>query len=97
MGNNWKKQHPTEALRHAREKARRRQAWLNEEKARPCSDCGIQYPPECMQFDHVRGDKFKHLAAMQSYSISRLEAEMEKCDLVCANCHAIRTKKRRKT
>ncbi len=62
-------------------------------KAEPCADCGIRYPHEVMEFDHVRGEKKWSV----SIGMSRKEpwsavlAEAEKCDLVCANCHRIRT------
>jgi hypothetical protein len=73
----------------------RRQAWLDSLKASPCRDCGGTFPPECMQFDHVRGKK--HLGVTMlvwQAAKSTVLAEIKKCDLVCANCHAIRTKRR---
>lgn len=68
----------------------------DEAKARPCADCGVQYDPWIMQFDHVRGEKLMDIGAMinRSLSIRKLVAEIAKCDVVCANCHADRTYKR---
>lgn len=69
-----------------------------EAKAKPCTDCGIQYPYYVMQFDHLGdADKDRHVAAMvwRPVSVSKLEAEIAKCQAVCANCHAERTHKRR--
>jgi hypothetical protein len=45
-----------------------------------------------MHFDHVpgRGPKLFNLGS-GDYSIKTVQAEIEKCDIVCANCHAIRT------
>jgi hypothetical protein len=66
---------------------------------KPCADCGIQYPPYVMQYDHVRGKKEFVISSQVSrgqVSMSRLLSEIEKCDLVCANCHAIRTFTRRR-
>jgi hypothetical protein len=56
-------------------------------------DCGISYIPSVMQFDHVRGSKTIALSEAASHGWSResMAAEIEKCELVCANCHAIRT------
>lgn len=65
-------------------------------KRSPCIDCGLNFPPECMDFDHVRGKK-KFDVGQAARLIGRLEpllVEIEKCELVCANCHRIRTKKR---
>ena len=61
-------------------------------KNRPCMDCGIQYPPHVMDFDHVRGKKDFYIGQFgRSKSTSCLQAEIEKCDVVCANCHRLRT------
>jgi hypothetical protein len=65
-------------------------------KSKPCSDCQQVYPPWVMQFDHLK-DKLFHLAklAYTQYSEQTINKEIAKCDVVCANCHAIRTHKRR--
>lgn len=63
-----------------------------EQKSAPCMDCGIQYPPYVMQFDH-RPDETKkfNLAKMATRGLEVIKAEIAKCDLVCANCHAERS------
>jgi hypothetical protein len=60
-------------------------------KSRPCDDCGIQYPHYVMDFDHVRGDKSFNISDLYGKSEKAILAEVAKCDLVCANCHRIRT------
>ena len=62
----------------------------------PCADCGRIYPHYVMDHDHARGVKkgLISLAASRHWSLARLDEELEKCDLVCANCHRIRTHKR---
>lgn len=74
-----------------------RRALLAELKQRPCMDCGGTFPPVCMQYDHRdpetkqrKVSDFGRGGTMQDFL-----AEIEKCDLVCANCHAIRTERRR--
>ena len=64
-------------------------------KARPCADCGVQYPSVCMDFDHVRGEKRYSVSRMNSMSVENLQAEIAKCDVVCSNCHRLRTEARR--
>lgn len=61
----------------------------------PCMDCGIKYPPYVMHFDH-RPDEEKlfGLAKMATRGLDKIKAEIAKCDLVCANCHAERTHRR---
>lgn len=63
----------------------------------PCTDCGVQYPPYVMQFDHLPGtEKESVLSRPQNFSsITKIFEEMDKCEVVCANCHAIRTWTRR--
>lgn len=62
-------------------------------EGKSCVDCGYNAHVAPMQFDHVRGTKFRDVGAMVSgaYSWSRILEEIGKCDLVCANCHSIRT------
>ncbi len=69
-------------------------AKLAELKAGPCTDCGNSYPVVCMDFDHVRGEKLFNIGQAQHAPVDRLEAELAKCELVCANCHRIRTQSR---
>lgn len=57
-------------------------------------DCGGTFPPECMDFDHVRGVKEFAVSKSRFNTMKRVLAEIAKCDLVCANCHRIRTSKR---
>lgn len=61
----------------------------------PCADCGNRYPACVMQFDHVRGEKVGDVASMKWVAVERIRAEAAKCDVVCANCHSIRTHERR--
>jgi hypothetical protein len=87
-------------LRIRERKARERQAYvikrkkfLDEQKSKPCLDCKIQYPPYVMDFDHRNPAEKEFEISSARYSISevRLLIEISKCDLVCANCHRIRT------
>lgn len=75
--------------------ARKRMELVNTLKERPCLDCGKTFPTACMDFDHVRGTKRLHISALQNRSLTLLLEELEKCELVCSNCHRIRTSMRR--
>lgn len=62
-------------------------------ESRPCFDCGVFYPYYVMDWDH-RDSKGKVAGVSQLVSsgyVSKTKKEIEKCDLVCANCHRIRT------
>lgn len=63
-------------------------------KSKPCTDCGGVFPQCCMEFDHTRGVK-KFGIAGRAYTLKQITEEIIKCDVVCANCHNIRTHKRR--
>lgn len=56
----------------------------------PCADCGID-DWRVLEFDHVRGEKLGNICNMMTGDLDRLEQEILKCDVVCANCHKIRT------
>lgn len=62
----------------------------------PCVDCG-EKDPLVLQFDHVRGEKkFDISYGIAARSLEKLVAEIEKCDIRCANCHQRKTAKQRK-
>jgi hypothetical protein len=65
-----------------------------EAKDRPCMDCGVHYHAWVMDFDHrEHGDKefLISKASWRGNAIERVIAEIAKCDVVCANCHRMRT------
>lgn len=63
----------------------------------PCVDCG-EPDPIVLEFDHVRGAKLFNLgdAVRLGYGIARIDEEINKCDVRCANCHRRVTFSRRK-
>lgn len=77
-----------------RDRRDRRQDVLDELKSVPCADCGGTFPPVCMDFDHVRGVKLFSVSRASTRSIETVLKEIEKCEVVCANCHRIRTASR---
>jgi len=70
--------------------------FLDTVKSVPCADCQKIFDPVCMDFDHVRGEKKMNIsqASMKNISIDRFVEEIQKCDVVCACCHRLRTKSR---
>jgi len=74
-----------------------RAAWLRSLKTgRPCTDCRRVFDPQVMQWDHLPG--FEKLGDLSGGFPGRTEEEIlrevAKCELVCTNCHIIRTFKR---
>ena len=69
-------------------------AFVNQAKdGVPCMDCGGIFPSYVMDFDHIDPSKKKLGIAQINYfsSLEELKEEIKKCELVCANCHRIRT------
>ena len=63
----------------------------------PCADCGERFRTEEMDFDHVRGTKAFDIAnGRWQVSVETLEREIAKCEVVCAVCHRLRTRDRRR-
>jgi len=65
-------------------------------ESNPCQDCGRKFPACCMDFDHRdRKSKTKEVGYLvhAGRSWQEIVRELAKCDLVCSNCHRIRTQK----
>lgn len=62
-----------------------------------CVVCGFNEHPEALDFDHVPalGPKLFEIGANRTCSLEKLAEEIKKCEVVCANCHRIRTFERR--
>lgn len=75
-----------------------RKVWLTKVKNKPCTDCGKIYPPWVMDFDHKEGSlkigSISYLAIHDTSNFEKLKIEIEKCELVCSNCHRQRTHNR---
>ncbi len=77
----------------SREKKRK---FLQDYKERiGCLDCGEMYPHYILEFDHLpEHDKIDTLSNLVSKSYDTILKELEKCEVVCSNCHNIRTYER---
>lgn len=60
----------------------------------PCIDCG-ETDIVVLEFDHLR-DKVADVSVLagQGYSLEKVKREIDKCEVVCANCHRRRTARR---
>lgn len=80
--------------RNARTYLRHREL-IRAAKSRPCADCGVQYPYYVMDFDHRVGEvKVFGMNSVSRKTVREILREIEKCDVVCANCHRERTQRR---
>jgi len=77
----------SEVVRAARAKAYVDNIKMNE----GCSKCGYSDHPVALHFHHLEPVK-KHgtiSVLVKKGSLDRIKQEMEKCEILCANCHAI--------
>ena len=69
-----------------------RRQFLNEYKLNlGCSVCGYREHAAALHFNHVSGIKKFNLSQDAKRKLSDILKEMTKCEILCANCHAIHT------
>lgn len=84
--------------RRLAEKADRLSGFLTSRRLRweyllqhPCVDCG-ESDPVVLEFDHLREKRAKIAGLMRVHAPwSEIQAEIQKCQVRCANCHRRRT------
>lgn len=60
-----------------------------------CARCGYKEYPEALHFHHVDPKtKFKAVMSLVGGSHEILEWELKKCTVLCANCHAVVTRRK---
>lgn len=93
LGRKYYKKNRKHRLYVSNSRNKRNQKIINDAKSKPCMDCGVSYPPYVMDFDHVRKRKSFSVGGGfgRSVSIKKLLKEIDKCDVICANCHRFRT------
>ena len=92
----WAKRNIDHVRQYHRRYAHKRAALIARIKSRPCMDCHGWFEPCQMEFDHRNGvTKLYNVSQMQLCTLQKVLEEIAKCDLVCSNCHSLRTFKRR--
>lgn len=88
----WYRKNKESVLRRKRERKQEIKAAVRNMKDVPCADCGERYPYYVMDFDHIQGDKIANVATLvNNGNWLQILEEVQKCEIVCANCHRIRT------
>lgn len=54
-----------------------------------CVDCGYSEHHAALDFDHIKDEKSFNVC--NAKSITSAKVEIRKCEVVCSNCHRIRT------
>ena len=80
--------HPPSRIRRKKERLK----WYKEQKEKPCEHCGQCFPVCCMDLHH-RDPTIKESTVRKmitdDLSFKRIQAEYDKCSLLCSNCHRI--------
>lgn len=95
-----KRQQNRDLVRENRPNRRQRNRELVDslKRGKPCTDCGHTFHPYVMDFDHLDGSQKEDGIARMLVNCRSKQAildEIAKCELVCSNCHRIRTLIRR--
>ena len=62
-----------------------------------CTKCNGEYHFSQLQLNHINPeDKSANPSDMKLLKKSKIQAELNKCEIVCANCHSLITWKQRK-
>jgi hypothetical protein len=81
------KTNPSPAIERTRKRNKQILTKIRKEKDKPCADCGIKYPHYVMEFDHKGNKKLFGIANKTGRKWETIKAEIDKCDVVCSNCH----------
>lgn len=89
----WHQEHKAERLAEIYRRKAEVYWYIQDLKASLCcTDCGFKHPA-ALQFHHRnKEDKVFNIgdAGRRKLSLERVKAEIKKCIVLCANCHAIR-------
>jgi transposase len=86
-------------LQRTRDKRGEIKKYIQEYKqGKSCTDCKENYPYWILEFDHLRDKKFNISEySAKTISLKIIKEEINKCEIVCSNCHKNRTYLRSRT
>ena len=88
-------------IQRQKERRQRIVEWIiGLKKDQPCTDCGQVYHFAAMHYDHLPGATKLGTIREMAYRYAdkqKILDEIAKCELVCSNCHAVRTYERNPT
>ena len=76
--------------RNKKIKKENQQKFLEYLRTHPCVDCGVD-DLVVLELDHLRDKEHNVTTMFSGYSWNRILKEINKCEVVCANCHRRRT------
>lgn len=90
----WYQRHKERLIAKSKQHDKELRQWIKQYKSKlRCVVCGESHPA-CLQFHHRdrEGKSFtigKIIGQRRNLSFRTLEKEINKCDILCGNCHAI--------
>jgi transcription elongation factor Elf1 len=84
----WYSKNKESERAHIQRRKKEIKKWVSKYKSKlKCSKCEENHPAT-MDFHH-KGKKDQQISKMvnDGYSVNRIKKEMEKCEILCANCH----------
>ncbi|GAC1388941.1 MAG: hypothetical protein NVS4B11_04540 [Ktedonobacteraceae bacterium] len=90
----WYRRHKEKLIEMRRKRRMENVAWYKDYKGKLfCAECGENHPA-CLQFHHKdRKEKsftISHIVGSSTYSLKTIIKEIDKCEVLCGNCHAKR-------
>jgi len=89
----WYQRHREKILEKRKKRHQEIIEWFRRYKSTLyCMDCGENHPA-CLHFHHRKDEDKKFTIASvvsRANSLRQIINEIKKCDVLCANCHAIR-------
>jgi hypothetical protein len=77
---------------NVRDNQRLKKDFVNQIKIKKgCAKCGYNAHPAALDFNHVRGEKKFNVSQDVKVAKDKLLAEIDKCEVLCANCHRVHT------
>ena len=93
LGLEAKKESKRLSLINVFNKIKRRKYWIDRYKLiKGCSNCGYKEASCALDFDHIN-PKTKDFQPTSNLgcSLKRIFSELKKCQILCSNCHRIKT------
>ena len=87
--NEWNKKNWPKRYQYSKKFKDKAKQWLRDYKTTlKCSRCEENHP-SCLDFHHVDGYKEVNVSSApgRGWSVRRIKKEIEKCVVLCANCH----------
>jgi len=89
--NEWYKKQSPEYKQRQKElkqaRAERNRQYIANKRSEPCTCCGEIHPQEIMEFHHTDGSPEARVGHLYGNSLKRLQEEIDKCVVICPNCH----------